>query len=361
VGLAVAEWLAGRGARHLILQGRSAPGAAAQRAVSALREQGVSVDLWSVDVADEAALRRTIAARRENGGASIRGVMHAAGVWRDLPMVQLGSDDLATVLAPKITGTLALERCLGADLDCFVSFSSMSAVLPAHGQANYAAANAFLDAHAHWRRALGRPALSVNWGPWSGVGFGASEHGRKAHERLESFGLRRIAPAPALAALGALLERGWAQAAVVTIDWPLLARVDAPLAQTPFLAEVAGPFVREKGAPEPIGEAARQIAESPLAEQPALVREAVAAIVARVFRVTPAELRRAEPLSNLGLDSLMAVEIKNRIRAELGLDVPLARFLEGASVTLLSEFVVDALADATAHVLTPPATEEFTL
>eukprot|EP01031_Cornospumella_fuschlensis_P047269 gene47269-57898_t len=101
---------------------------------------------------------------------------------------------LAGVLAPKIAGTWALERLVGADLDFFVSCSSLSAVLPAHGQANYAAGNAFLDAHAHWRRAQGRPGLSVNWGPWSEVGFATSEFGRRAHARLESFGLRHLAP-----------------------------------------------------------------------------------------------------------------------------------------------------------------------
>ncbi len=358
VGLEIAGWLIARGARHLLLLGRSAPGAAAREAIAAWRAQGADVQTAAVDVADEAALAHALADWRAAGRPAMRGVVHAAGSWHDVPLAQLDAAALASVLAPKVAGTWALERLLGADLDFFLSCSSLSSVLPAHGQANYAAANAYLDAHAHWRRAQGRPALSVNWGPWSGVGFGASERGRKAHERLESFGLRRITPPAALAALGALLDRGTTQAAVVAVDWTLLARVDAPLARTPFLAEVAGHLVAEAAATPADGEWRRRLAAVPAEARGTLVSEAVAEIVARVFRTPVAELRRAEPLPNLGLDSLMAVEIKNRIRADLGVDVPLARFLEGASTDALvasvqAEVAVDRPSPAA------PAVEEF--
>ncbi len=360
VGLELANWLVARGARHLLLLGRSTPGEAAKRALGALRAQGATVHVAAVDVAEENALAQVLRDWSAAGRPPIRGVMHAAGSWHDVPFAQLDAAGLARVLAPKVAGTLALERLLGAELDFFVSFSSLSSVLPAHGQANYAAANAFLDAHAHARRAMGRPALSVNWGPWSGVGFGASEHGRKAHERLESFGLRRITPVAALAALEALLVRGTTQAAVVAVDWALLARVDAPLARTPFLSEVAGHLVAEMVGVAADGEWAKRFAATPPDARGALVNEAVGGIVARVFRMPAAELRRTEPLPNLGLDSLMAVEIKNRLRAELGVDVPLARLLEGASVDALATLVQAELATAGTGPAAP-AVEEFVL
>lgn len=365
LGLALAEWLAERGARHLLLLGRSAPSAAAREQLASLARRGVSARIAAVDVADEPGLRRELEAWRREGGPAVRGVVHAAGVWRDLPMAQMSPDDLSAVLAPKVAGTLVLERCVGADLDFFLSCSSLSAVLPAHGQANYAAGNAFLDVHAQWRRAQGRPALSINWGPWSGIGFGASEHGRRAHERLESFGLRRIAPAPALAALGALLARGGAQATVVTVDWALLARVDAPLARTALLTEVAGGLVAPAASVEPLAGLGQRVASAAPAEQEDLVRAGVAEIIARVFRRPVAELRRDEPLPNLGLDSLMAVEIKNRIRAELGLDVPLARFLEGSTANDLAAFTAAAWTEGAAVRAAgggaTAATEEFTV
>ena len=358
VGLEIAGWLVARGARHLHLLGRSAPSEGAQRALAALRAQGAEIDVAAVDVADETALARVLGDWRAAGRPSIRGVVHAAGSWRDTPLAQLDAEALAGVLAPKIAGTWALERLVGAELDFFVSCSSLSSVLPAHGQANYAAANAFLDAHAHWRRAQGRPALSVNWGPWSGVGFGASERGRRAHERLESFGLRRLTPPAALAALGALLAHGTTQAAVVAIDWTTLARVDAPLARTPQLAEVAGHLVAATKTVSADGEWRRRLAAAPVAERGDLVCAAVGEIVARVLRVNVEDLRRAEPLPNLGLDSLMAVEIKNRLRSDLGVDVALARFLEGASADGLSE-IVQAELVATAAEPVPAIEEEF--
>lgn len=366
LGLALAEWLAERGARHVLLLGRSAPSSAARETLASLERRGVAVRIAAVDVADEAGLRRELDAWRRAGGPAVRGVVHAAGVWRDLPMAQMSPEDLSAVLAPKVAGTLALERCVGADLDFFLSCSSLSAVLPAHGQANYAAGNAFLDAHAQWRRAHGRPALSINWGPWSGIGFGASEHGRRAHERLESFGLRRIAPAPALAALGALLARGGAQATVVTVDWALLARVDAPLARTALLTEVAGGLVAPTASAEPLAGLGQRVASAAPAEQETMVRDGVAEIIARVFRRPVSELRRDEPLPNLGLDSLMAVEIKNRIRAELGLDVPLARFLEGSTADGLADFTAAAWTEGAASRAAgggaaTAATEEFTV
>lgn len=361
VGLVLAEWLADLGARHLLLLGRSEPRPEAVERLKVLRARGVTVRSAALDIGDEDALRRRLVAWEQEGGPRVRGVVHAAGVWRDLALAHMSADDLATVLRPKVAGTLALERCLGEQLDFFISCSSLASVLPAHGQANYAAANGFLDAHAHWRRALGRPALSINWGPWSDVGFGASERGRRAHERLESFGLRRISPAAALAALNALRASAVTQATVVAMDWKLLARVDAPLARTPLLADVAGHLVTALAAEPASVAGGRQLLDVAVAELPARIKAGVVEIVARVFRTPQADLRRDEPMANLGLDSLMAVEIKNRILAELGIDVPLARFLEGASVNVLGEHVAAAWTGEVASGVGPEATEEFTV
>jgi len=360
VGLEFATWLVQRGARHLLLVGRSAPSEAAARTLATLRAAGAHVETAAVDVADESSLNDALAAWRQAGHPAFRGIVHAAGSWHDTPLVELDAAGLARVLAPKVAGTLALERLLGADLDFFISCSSLSALLPAHGQANYAAANAFLDAHAQWRRAQGRPALSINWGPWSSVGFGASERGRRAHERLESFGLRRISPASALAALDALLAQGTTQAAVVTIDWALLAKVDAPLARTAQLTEVAGQLVAAAATATAGGEWLQQVVATAPEARAALVQGAVSDIVARVLRIPAAELRQAEPLSNLGLDSLMAVEIKNRVRSELGVDVPLARLLEGASTDAIAAQVAQDL-PATGQSGNSAAVEEFTV
>jgi natural product biosynthesis luciferase-like monooxygenase protein len=340
VGLKVAEWLVERGARHLLLVGRSSPTPVAKQVIASLEARGCTVTVAAADVADEAAMRAVLGEWRTVGRPPVRGVMHAAGSWHDVPIAQMDAGMLAAVLAPKTTGTWVLESLLADQaLDFFVSFSSLSSLLPAFGQTNYAAANAFLDAHGRWRRAMGRHALSVNWGPWSDVGFGATEKGLRAHERLETFGIHRLVPSDALDALGLLLARDAAQAVVVKMDWAMLARVDPQLARTPFLSEVTASFLESPMSPTVDDGLLRLLEQVPPSEHPALVQERVAAIVARVLHLEHAQLRVDEPLPNLGLDSLMAVEIKNRLQTETGVNVPLARFLEGASVATLAFWV----------------------
>jgi acyl carrier protein len=257
----------------------------------------------------------------------VRGVIHAAGAWRDIALSAMEADHLADVLAPKMAGTWNLERQLGQEpLDFFVSFSSLSALIPAHGQANYAAGNAFLDAHAAWRRAQGRPGLSVNWGPWSGVGFGATEVGLRAHNRLESFGIHRIAPEEAFAALDAVLGARVGQMAVCRIDWQTLAQVDPQLATSPLLTGLTHHLLAAT--------AGRAQGFSPQDAQ-----SSVRKIVAAVLRQPAAEVQANVPLTHLGLDSLMAMEIKNRILAETAVNISIAQFLTGASVQSLAEWV----------------------
>jgi natural product biosynthesis luciferase-like monooxygenase protein len=340
VGLKVAEWLVERGARHLLLVGRSSPGVMARQVIASLQAQRCTVMVAAADVADESAIREILSDWRMAARPPIRGVMHAAGSWHDVPVAQMDAGMLASVLAPKTIGTWVLEGCLANQpLDFFVSFSSLSSLWPAYGQTNYAAANAFLDAHGQWRRSVGQHALSVNWGPWSDIGFGATEKGVRAHERLEAFGVHRLAPSEALDVLGLLLARDIAQAVVVKMDWAMLGRVDPPLARTPFLSELTGSLVGTPTAPTP-EDGLRQLLElTPSSEHSALIQAAVAAIVARVLHLQQAELRVDEPLRKLGIDSLMAVEIKNRLQTETGVNVPLAHFLEGASVVALAQLV----------------------
>ena len=343
VGISLAQWLAERGAKNLLLIGRSAPRPFARAALDSLRAAGINVTVATADVSDPESLAGALGEWRAQH-LPVRGVFHAAGSWRDTPISGMSAQALHEVLAPKLAGTLNLEQLLRDEpLDFFVSFSSLAAFLPASGQANYAAANAFLDAHAHWRRSRGKPGLSVNWGPWSEVGFGATEAGLRAHQRLESFGMYRISPPEALGALGVLMSGGAGQAAVARVDWHVLKQVDPALADLPLLSELAaGPATGAVSNTE-AGAFAMRLRKTDPAARPQAVHELVAGIVARVFRQPVAELKAGEPLQNLGLDSLMAMEIKNRILAESEVNVPIARFLGGASVDMLTDWVTTEL------------------
>ena len=217
LGLSVARWMVEQGARRLILMGRSQlppraqwnsaePGSRLAHQIAAIREMealGASVHLASVDVADEVQLSAFLDEFRAEGWPPIRGVVHAAGVLQDGLLVQLDTAALNSVLRPKMMGGWLLHRLLeDAPLDFFVLFSSAGSLLGQPGQGNYAAANAFLDALAHHRRAQGRPALSINWGAWSGLGFADTPGGQRLAARLALLGIKSIAPAAGTGSAG---------------------------------------------------------------------------------------------------------------------------------------------------------------
>ena len=163
--------------------------------IAAIRELeglGASVHLAAVDVADEGQLSAFLDEFRAEGWPPIRGVVHAAGVLQDGLLSQLDTAALNAVLRPKMVGGWLLHRLLAdAPLDFFVLFSSAGSLLGQPGQGNYAAANAFLDALAHHRRAQGQPALSINWGAWAELGFADTAGGRRLAKHLALLGIQQ--------------------------------------------------------------------------------------------------------------------------------------------------------------------------
>ena len=254
LGLSVARWMVGQGARRLILMGRTNLPPRAQwnpakvesrlaHQITAIRELealGACVHLAAVDVADEGQLTAYLDEFRAEGWPPIRGVVHAAGVLQDGLLVQLDAAALDSVLRPKMIGGWLLHRLLEDDpLDFFVLFSSAGSLLGQPGQGNYAAANAFLDALAHHRRALGKPALSINWGAWSGLGFAETPGGKRLAAHLALAGIRSIAPAQALEVMDRLLRHGSTQVAVVPVDWERYRQFYPAGTESPLLSDLA--------------------------------------------------------------------------------------------------------------------------
>jgi myxalamid-type polyketide synthase MxaE and MxaD len=356
LGLQVARWMIEQGARRLVLLGRSGlppraewgaldPGSRVGRrtaAVRALEALGASVHLAPVDVTDEAALREFLDAFQREGWPPIRGVVHAAGTVHYGPLVQTTPAQLDEVLRSKVTGAWLLHRLLADEpLDFFVLFASASGVLSSPLVGGYAAANAFLDALAYRRASEGRPALSVDWGLWAGAGM-AELVDAEGLAALTARGMGSLAPEQALEALGVLLRSPAVQAGVIPVNWPVWRERYPMFTATPFLAEVlAG---ETPVAATPAAAAAREdlLALEPAARAEA-VRERLRAHAGAVLRLDPATLDIREPLTAFGIDSLMAVELKNRVDRDLGLSVPLVHYLDGSGIERLAEVLLDSV------------------
>lgn len=324
LGLPLARWLGERGARHLVLAGRGPPNDAARTAIERLQIEGLDVRAVRLDVTDEAALA-SLLAEIAASPAPLRGVIHAAGVLDDGVLRQLSWSRVASVLAPKINGAWLLHRLTrNLPLDFFILFSSSTALLGTPGQANHAAANAWLDALAHHRRAAGLPGLSINWGPWAEVGAAARPE-VAAHARRHGLGL--IPPAKGFHLLGELLIAAPAQAAVLPVTW---AEVPNGLIQAPFFDEV-------RSVPTAVVPAASSAAASPDAVVPANTDWAALPARTRATRLqefirdeaaavlgldSGARLDPAKGFFALGMDSLTAVELRNRLQTALGRSLP---------------------------------------
>jgi myxalamid-type polyketide synthase MxaD len=347
LGLSVARWMVEQGARRLILLGRTKlpprtrwssaeAGSRLAQQMSAIREMealGASVHLASVDVADEGQLSAFLDEFRTEGWPPIRGAVHAAGVLQDGLLAQLDAAALNSVLRPKMMGGWLLHRLLeDAPLDFFVLFSSAGSLLGQPGQGNYAAANAFLDALAHHRRAQGQPALSINWGAWSESGFANTAGGKLLAARLAVLGITSIAPARALEVLDRLLRQTSTQVAAVPVDWRRYRQFYPAGSEPPLLSELAREEADNPSQGGHPGSKRSALLAAEPAERDQLLRSYLTEQVARVLGLSASKLDVQQPLSNLGLDSLMAVELKNRIAVDLGVNLPLVKFLSGPSI-----------------------------
>jgi acyl transferase domain-containing protein/acyl carrier protein len=348
LGLAVAGWMVERGARRLILVGRTGlparaqwsrvdPASAQGRQIAAIRTleaRGASVQVASVDIADERELATFLGAYREEGWPAIRGVVHAAGIVQDQLLLTMEPAALDAVAGPKTRGAWALHRQLAdAPLDFFVLFSSVASMLGTIGQANYAAANASMDALAHRRRAQGLPALSLNWGPWAEVGMAARLGLGERHAQL---GLHALEPARGLEAMGQLLYRDQPQVGVLAMDWPQWLQATAAGRTPPLLSELEG---GDSGG-EPGAAGSDDIAERLLLAEPAerlaLIETRLRELVVAVLGLGPSQFDPDQPLNLLGIDSLLAMQLKTRVEHDLGIKLSVIDLLKGSSATELA-------------------------
>jgi myxalamid-type polyketide synthase MxaE and MxaD/epothilone polyketide synthase C/epothilone polyketide synthase D len=346
LGLSVAGWLAEQGAGHLLLVGRSGVQSEQQKqAVSALGAHGARVTVAQADVAVREELEKVLQLVAESG-LPLRGVVHAAGLLDDGLLQQQSPERFRKVMGPKVQGALHLhELTRGMPLDLFVMYASGAGLLGAPGQGNYAAANTFLDALAHYRRRQGLPGLSIDWGAFSEVGLAVATRGARLVER----GAGSMTPRQGLRALERLLASGSTQAAVMRLNVRQWAEYYPAAAGSRMLQElISEPSAR--AAQRTAGETAlvEKLARADSEVRRTLLLEFLRGAASRVLRIPEGKLDVNAPLTSLGLDSLMGLELRNRIEAALGLRLPATVLwtyptLERLSIHLVG-FVIDAAA-----------------
>jgi amino acid adenylation domain-containing protein len=337
-GLATARWLAERGARHLVLLSRSGIPRGPAEDLDELREHA-EVRVERADVADTTALA-TVLERVRAELPPVRGVVHTAMVLDDDTLARLDADRVDAVLAPKLAGAWNLHRLTEEDpLELFVLYSSMASVFGHPVQANYAAANAFLDALAAHRRRLGRPGLAVGWGAMDRVGY-VARNAEVARYVLRG-GLEGMQPAQAWHTLDTLLEHDEPHLIAARIDWTALADTNPVMAASSRLRALVGEATTV-AAPDPAGTRERLL-RLPTGDRPAALEAYVLDLAGRVLGSAGAALDPDRPLIDHGFDSLMAVELTSAIRSELRIRLPVVKVLQGATAREFAALVHEHL------------------
>jgi acyl transferase domain-containing protein/acyl carrier protein len=351
-GKVLARWLAECGARHLVLTSRSsASSPEATKFVEDLQERGVEVRIVSADVGAPDDVRRLFA-EIKSGAQPLRGLFHLAMVIDDAPLAALTPERMRTVLGPKADGAWLLHQAtLEMKLDCFVMFSSVSSIFGNPAQGNYSAANAFLDSLAHHRQALGLPALSVNWGVLGGVGFVAR------NERVADFlarqGTTEISPGEAMALLESFLRAGSAQAISIRVDWGKWRQFFRGMQENPLLERIFATLESQESVGATSDWRSRIDAASP-ADKQTVICQAVREAVGSVLRVKADSLRDDQPLTDLGLDSLMGVEIETSLEAAVGVALPPTSLMRARTIGQIASLIAGHLGGAASVVESVP-------
>ncbi|MFE9856459.1 SDR family NAD(P)-dependent oxidoreductase, partial [Streptomyces sp. NPDC005780] len=360
LGRLVAERLiTHHGVRHLHLTGRRGPDApGARQLVADLTGLGADVTLTACDLADRAALTKLLDSLP--GRHPLTAVVHAAGATADATLEALTDDAFATVLRPKADAALLLHELTlerGIELDAFVLFSSVAGVIGNAGQANYAAANAYVDALAQHRHALGLPALSLAWGLWEQPGGMGGALGGADLARIARTGIAPLTAEEGLALFDSALASGLTTAVPARLDTSALRRLGDPDRVPSMLRTLVGLPARRsaqvsgaRGGPvvDVDGDApwVRKLAGAAEADRPRIVLDLVRAAVAEILGHPPNRPVPADRgLLDLGLDSLAAVELRNRLAAETGLRLPATLLFDRPTATALATHLHGELTD----------------
>ncbi|MBF0389752.1 MAG: SDR family NAD(P)-dependent oxidoreductase [Desulfamplus sp.] len=357
LGLIMARWLAKKGAGTIILVGRKEPSPSAINAVEEIRKLGTCVEIRSVDLTQTEQIKSLLADISKNL-PQLKGVIHAAGILDDGMLLQLNWSKFWGVMAPKVMGAYILDQqTKEMNLDFFILFSSIVSILGTPAQSNYAAANAFLDGVCRNRHIFNRQnssneiALSINWGPFDQAGMAArlDEINRR---RITAQGFKLISPESGVRALEWLLNQDVSQMTVMDLDWSkfmerlqssasvLESQISTPLFLTAFQKSTAA-------SKQPTGAAGswqEELNMAPAHEYRQLLLNRLRGATANILGLdTPDELHIDGRLFDLGLDSLMAVELKNCVEKNLNCRLKSTLVFDYPTVASMAEYLTETL------------------
>lgn len=345
LGLAIAQWLVDQGAKCLVLLSRSSGQGLSQQAIATWRKQGVSVNLYQTDVGERDQLE-VVFAEIKRSMPPLKGVVHAAGVLHDAILIQQNWSSFAAVLKPKIQGAWYLHQLTQSlELDFFSLFSSVTGIMGTAGQANHAAANAFLDSFAHYRQSLGLCASSIDWGAWRKIGAAAARQIDEHHQELAT-GVGGIDPEVGIQIFASLVAENNAQVVVMPMNWQQFSTHNYVPMHRLLLQRFLIKTKQEK--PE-YASALKKEADDLLSmlkklDQPAqkkLLESRILSLVAETLGMGESEELQAHyRFFDIGLDSLMALNLKSKMQTLLHCQLRSTLFFDYPSADRLSDYLL---------------------
>ncbi|NEQ40369.1 MAG: SDR family NAD(P)-dependent oxidoreductase [Okeania sp. SIO3I5] len=339
LGLSVAQWLVEKGCQNLVLISRSQPSESAQLRINSLQKQGAEVVVTQADVSVPEDMEKVFKQVQETM-PPLKGVIHAAGAIGFDLLQDLELSQLEAILRSKVVGGWVLHQLTQKlELDFFVNFSSIASVWGSKGQAHYAAANHFLDGLTYYRQSLGLPSHTINWGPWAGGGMATGE----AMDWLNQMGVKPLEPEKAIGALEKILGSDNPQTVVADINWDLFKELYELGGKGSFLGEIsldseATNAGQTSGARSELLE---QLYQAPESERNEILIEQLQNDVAKIIGLSKSKLPDPElGFFKMGMDSLMAVELRNLLSSTFRSSISTATLFEKSNIKDLAEYLI---------------------